>query len=138
MEEMNMWNEFKKFALKGNVIDLAVGVVIGAAFGKIVSSLVENIITPIMGFLIGGIDLSKLSYTFRSVELKYGIFLQNVLDFFIIAFSIFLVIKGLSRFKKKEQVAPAAPATPDAKEELLKEIRDLLKADASKQSNDSY
>jgi large conductance mechanosensitive channel len=128
-----MWNEFKKFALKGNVIDLAVGVVIGAAFGKIVSSLVADIITPLVGLLVGGVDLSKLSYTFGSAELKYGIFLQNILDFFIIAFSIFLVIKGLSRFKRMEQPLSAEPPKPDMKEELLKEIRDLLKADHSKQ-----
>jgi large conductance mechanosensitive channel len=122
-----MWNEFKKFALKGNVMDLAVGVVIGAAFGKIVSSLVTDIITPLVGLLVGGINISKLAYTFGKVELKYGIFLQNILDFFIIAFSIFFVVKALNRFKKKEQAVETAPIKPDHKEELLTEIRDLLK-----------
>lgn len=124
-----MWNEFKKFALKGNVMDLAVGVVIGAAFGKIVSSLVADIITPLVGLIIGGVDLTKLSYTFGSAEVKYGVFLQNILDFFIIAFSIFLVVRGINRFKKKEQVAAATPPKPDNKEALLIEIRDLLKRD---------
>jgi large conductance mechanosensitive channel len=130
-----MWNEFKKFALKGNVLDLAVGVVIGAAFGKIVSSLVDNIITPLVGLIIGGINVSNLSYTLGSAELKYGLFLQNILDFFIIAFSIFLVIKGLSRFKKKEQAA--APAKPDNKEALLMEIRDLLKQEVDQKSKET-
>lgn len=132
-----MWNEFKKFALKGNVIDLAVGVVIGAAFGKIVTSLVADIITPLVGLLIGGIDITKKSYTFGTAVIKYGVFLQNILDFFIIAFSIFLVVKALSRFKKKEPVAQAPVSKPDSKEELLMEIRDLLKQDLVKKSNDS-
>jgi large conductance mechanosensitive channel len=129
-----MWNEFKKFALKGNVIDLAVGVVIGAAFGKIVSSLVADIITPLVGLIVGGIDLSKLSYTFGTAELKYGAFLQNVIDFFIVAFSIFIVIKAISRFKKKEEKKVEVAVTVDSKEELLREIRDLLKQDADAKS----
>lgn len=132
-----MWNEFKKFALKGNVMDLAVGVVIGTAFGKIVSSLVNDIITPIVSFLLGRVDLSKLSYPIGKAELKYGVFLQNIIDFFIIAFSIFLVVRALNRFKKKEQAPVETPPTKDKKEELLMEIRDLLKKDTVKGSEDS-
>jgi large conductance mechanosensitive channel len=138
LEENNyMWNEFKKFALKGNVIDLAVGVVIGAAFGKIVASLVADIITPLIGLLVGGIDLTKLSYSFGSAELKYGVFLQNIIDFLIIAFAIFMFVKAINRFKKKEPAVVEAPAIPDTKEALLMEIRDLLKQDAVKKSHDS-
>lgn len=132
-----MWNEFKKFALKGNVIDLAVGVVIGAAFGKIVSSLVNDIFTPLLGLIIGGIDFATLSYTFGKAEIKYGVFIQNIFDFLIVAFSIFLFVKAISRFKKKEPAVVEAPAKPDTKEALLMEIRDLLKQDAAKKSNDS-
>ncbi|HYK72957.1 MAG TPA: large conductance mechanosensitive channel protein MscL [Pseudoneobacillus sp.] len=133
-----MWNEFKKFALKGNVMDLAVGVVIGAAFGKIVSSLVNNIITPLVGFLLGRVDLTRLYLPIGEAKLEYGTFLQNIIDFFIVAFSIFLVVRALNRFKKKEQ--PPVEATPnkDKKEELLMEIRDLLKKDLVKGSDDSY
>ncbi len=121
-----MWSDFKKFAMKGNVIDLAVGVVIGTAFGKIVTSLVQDLIMPLVGLLLGGIDFSKLSYPFVDTEIKYGLFIQSVVDFFIIAFSIFLVIRLLSRFKKKEEAVAPAPEGPKA-EELLAEIRDLLK-----------
>ena len=126
-----MWNEFKKFALKGNVLDLAVGVIIGAAFGKIVSSLVDDIIMPLIGLLIGGIDLSKLAITVGDAELKYGAFIQTVVDFLIIAFSIFVFIKVINnRFKKKEEAKPAPVV--DKKEALLAEIRDLLKEDVQK------
>lgn len=119
-----MWNEFKKFALKGNVIDLAVGVVIGAAFGKIVSSLVDNIIMPIIVLITGQVDVKDLAYK----SIKYGIFVQNIIDFFIIAFTIFLFIKFLNRFnKKKEEVKVEVKA--DRTEELLAEIRDLLRED---------
>lgn len=121
-----MWSEFKKFALKGNVLDLAVGVVIGGAFGKIVSSLVADLIMPLVGLLLGGIDFSNLSYTFLDATIKYGAFLQTVVDFLIIAFSIFMFIRLLSRFKKKEEEKPAVIVV-DTKEEILKEIRDLLK-----------
>lgn len=121
-----MWSEFKKFALKGNVLDLAVGVVIGGAFGKIVSSLVADLIMPLVGLLLGGIDFSKLSYTFLDATIKYGAFLQTVVDFLIIAFSIFMFIRLLSRFKKKEEEKPTVIVV-DTKEEILKEIRDLLK-----------
>lgn len=123
-----MLNEFKKFAMKGNVIDLAVGVIIGSAFGKIVSSLVDDIIMPIIGLIIGGVDLSKLTYTIIGTEVvvKYGEFLQSVTNFLIIAFSIFLFIKLLTRFKKKEEVKNEKVLI-DKKEELLMEIRDLMK-----------
>ena len=121
-----MWSEFKKFAMKGNVIDLAVGVVIGGAFGKIVSSLVDDLIMPLVGLLLGGIDFSGLSYPFGDTVIKYGLFIQTVVDFFIIAFSIFMVIRFLNRFKKKEEEAEVV-AEVDKKEELLTEIRDLLR-----------
>ncbi|MFJ7725009.1 large-conductance mechanosensitive channel protein MscL [Neobacillus sp. NPDC097160] len=117
-----MWNEFKKFAMKGNVIDLAVGVIIGAAFGKIVSSLVADIIMPLIGMIIGVVDFSDLAYG----KLKYGQFIQTIVDFLIISFSIFLFVKFITRFKKKEEAAPA-PVKVDRSEELLAEIRDLLK-----------
>jgi large conductance mechanosensitive channel len=121
-----MWNEFKKFAMKGNVLDLAVGVVIGTAFGKIVSSLVDDIIMPLVGLLGGGVDFSDLSITINDAEVKYGLFIQNIVDFLIIAFSIFLFVRVINRLKHKEEVKQEAPKI-DQKEELLKEIRDLLK-----------
>ncbi|WP_077617593.1 large conductance mechanosensitive channel protein MscL [Bacillus sinesaloumensis] len=121
-----MLNEFKKFALKGNVIDLAIGVIIGGAFGKIVTSLVNDIIMPLFGLLLGGIKISEAAYTFHEVELKYGLFLQTVVDFLIISFSIFMFIRFFQRFKKKEEETPAAPV-PTKEEALLTEIRDLLK-----------
>ncbi|MGA5689222.1 large conductance mechanosensitive channel protein MscL [Cytobacillus pseudoceanisediminis] len=122
-----MWNEFKKFALKGNVLDLAVGVVIGAAFGKIVSSLVDDIIMPLVGLLMGGVDFTDLMVKVGGAEVKYGLFIQNVVDFFIVAFSIFIFIRIINnRFKKKEEEKPA-PAV-DKNVELLTEIRDLLKS----------
>ncbi|SMQ65568.1 large conductance mechanosensitive channel [Bacillus sp. OV166] len=119
-----MWNEFKQFAMKGNVIDLAVGVIIGGAFGKIVSSLVADVIMPLFGLFIGVGTFSKLTYG----SIKYGLFIQTVVDFLIISFSIFLFIKFLNRFKKKEEPA-AVVAKVDRTEELLAEIRDLLKED---------
>ncbi|TCN22247.1 large conductance mechanosensitive channel protein MscL [Mesobacillus foraminis] len=125
-----MWNEFKKFALKGNVMDLAVGVIIGGAFGKIVSSLVNDIIMPVVGILLGGIKISNQSYSFGSAVLKYGAFLQTVVDFFIISFSIFLFIRILSRFKRKKEEETVEEIKADVKEELLMEIRDLLKMQA--------
>ncbi|WP_077210864.1 large conductance mechanosensitive channel protein MscL [Bacillus dakarensis] len=121
-----MWNEFKKFAMKGSVLDLAVGVIIGGAFGKIVSSLVDDIIMPLVGLLLGGVDFSKLAITVKDAELKYGMFIQTVVDFLIIAFSIFLFVRFFNKLKRKEEVAAAAPKV-DKKEELLVEIRDLLK-----------
>ena len=122
-----MIKEFKKFISRGNVVDLAVGVVIGSAFSKIVSSLVDNIIMPLVGILIGGIDFTKLSLTIFGVEVQFGIFLQNVVDFLIIAFCIFMVVKLFNKItkreEKKEEVKPAKPN----QEVLLEEIRDLLK-----------
>lgn len=121
-----MWNEFKKFAMKGNVLDLAVGVVVGTAFGKIVSSLVEDLIMPLVGMLIGGFDFNKLSITVGDAQLKYGSFIQTVVDFLIIAFSIFLFVRLINRFKRKEETKEEVQKA-DAKEQLLMEIRDLLK-----------
>ena len=122
-----MIKEFKKFISRGNVVDLAVGVVIGSEFSKIVSSLVDNIIMPLVGILIGGIDFTKLSLTIFGVEVQFGIFLQNVVDFLIIAFCIFIVVKLFNKLthkeEKKEEVKPAKPN----QEVLLEEIRDLLK-----------
>ncbi len=119
-----MLNEFKKFAMRGNVIDLAVGVIIGGAFGKIVSSLVADIIMPFITILVGAVDVKDLAWG----PLKYGVFFQSIIDFLIIAFSIFLFIKFLTRFKKKE-VEAKVEVKIDKQEELLTEIRDLLKAD---------
>ena len=121
-----MWSDFKKFAMKGNVLDLAVGVIIGGAFGKIVSSLVQDLIMPLVGLLLGGVDFSNLAITFRDANIKYGAFLQTVVDFFIISFSIFLFIRFLSKFKIKEEEESTAVVV-DKKEELLTEIRDLLR-----------
>ncbi len=117
-----MWSEFKQFAMKGNVIDLAVGVIIGGAFGKIVSSLVADIIMPLIGLIIGVVDFTDLAYG----KIKYGQFIQTVVDFFIIAFSIFLFVKFITRFKKKEEPVKVEVKV-DRQEELLAEIRDLLK-----------
>lgn len=135
---MSLIKDFKAFISKGNVLDLAVGVIIGGAFGKIVSSLVNDIIMPVIGIIIGGVDFAKLSVTVLdgkiisgAVEggaiIAYGQFIQNILDFLIIALCIFLIIKLLSRFKKKKEEAPAAPPAPSKEELLLTEIRDLLK-----------
>ncbi|MBW8352141.1 large conductance mechanosensitive channel protein MscL [Bacillus sp. IITD106] len=123
-----MWEEFKKFAIKGNVLDLAVAVVIGGAFGKIVSSLVDNIIMPLVGVLLGGKSFEKLSFTIVDAEVKYGIFIQSIVDFFIISFSIFMFIKILNSLKRKkeEEVVGEEPKV-DPEIELLAEIRDLLK-----------
>jgi large conductance mechanosensitive channel len=137
---MKIINEFKSFATRGNVVDLAVGVIIGGAFGKIVASLVNDIIMPPIGVLIGGVSFTDLSFTLvdaikdennaiikDAVNLNYGMFIQNIFDFTIIAFSVFMLIKGINRIKKKEEEKPAAPSEPPAQEKLLTEIRDLLK-----------
>lgn len=123
-----MWQDFKAFALKGNVMDLAIAVVIGTAFGKIVTSLVEDLIMPAVGLLLGGFSIANEVYTVGDVSLRYGAFLQSVLDFLIIAFSIFLIIRLFIKFQRKEAMPEEAtvPAL-DKKEELLVEIRDLLK-----------
>jgi len=122
-----MWKDFKEFAFQGNVMDLAVAVVIGAAFGKIVSSLVDNIITPLIGVLSGGIDFSGLHKTVGDADFTYGMFLQSIIDFLIVAVVIFLVVRLLSKFKRKEEVVEEVVEI-DAQEALLIEIRDLLKA----------
>ena len=123
--------EFKAFAMKGNVIDLAVAVVIGAAFGKIVTSLVSDIITPLIGLLMGGVDFSGLSYKLGEATVSYGVFIQSVIDFIIVAFAIFLVVKGLNKAQesldKKEAEAPKAPADPSEEVKLLREIRDSVR-----------
>lgn len=130
-----MWKDFKEFAMKGNVIDLAVAVVIGAAFGKIVTSLVENIIMPLVGMLTGGIDLTN-EWKFGSGEAQValGVFVQSIIDFIIIAFAIFMALRLLTKLNRKKEAQVAEEPTPelDAKEELLKEIRDLLKNEQSK------
>jgi len=125
-----MFKEFKKFIEKGNVMDLAVGVIIGAAFGKIVSSLVTDIIMPPIGLLIGGIDFSKLAITLKqatetteAITLNYGLFLNNVLDFFIIAITIFIIVKQINKLKKKKELALGEPSEEVL---LLREIRDAL------------
>lgn len=139
---MKLLNEFKTFAMRGNVIDMAVGVIMGGAFGKIVSSLVNDVIMPPVGVLVGGVDFKDLAITLKKatvdangasvpeVTLNYGMFLQNTFDFLIIAFVIFMMIKGLNTLMKKKEEAPApAPAKPEPTldQKLLTEIRDLLK-----------
>lgn len=136
---MGMMTEFKEFSMRGNVIDLAVGVVIGAAFGKIVTALVDNVIMPPIGLLIGGVDFSELSITLKdattnaageavpAVTLGYGIFINSVIQFTIVAFAIFMVVKLINKLHKKEEPAPEAPAEPSEDVLLLREIRDSLK-----------
>jgi len=137
---MKILKEFRDFAMRGNVIDLAVGIIIGAAFGKIVSSLVSDIIMPPIGLLVGGIDFKDIAITMRgeqldqagkviqaAVTLKIGNFIQTIVDFLIVAFSIFLLIKGVNNFSRKKAEAPAADPAPTRDQELLTEIRDLLK-----------
>lgn len=131
---MGMLTEFKEFAVKGNVIDMAVGIIIGAAFGKIVSSLVGDVIMPPIGVILGGVDFSNLSIVVQeavdkkpAVLISYGKFLQTVIDFTIIAFAIFTAVKAMNALKKKEAAEPAEPAAPPNQEVLLGEIRDLLK-----------
>lgn len=131
----HLLKEFKAFALKGNVMDLAVAVIIGAAFGKIVSSLVDDLLMPLIGLLLGGLDFSGLQYTLGDAVIKYGAFIQTVIDFIIIAFSIFLFIKVLSRFKHKEEAKAPEPPTPSNEELLLIEIRDLLKQQSQSMDN---
>ncbi|MCM1450529.1 MAG: large-conductance mechanosensitive channel protein MscL [Clostridiales bacterium] len=134
-------NDFKEFAMKGNVIDMAVGVIIGGAFGKIVTSLVNDIIMPLVSIATGSATFSGLKATLRAAEtdpdgtvlkealtFNYGMFIQNIVDFLIIAFCIFVAIRFIARFKKKEEAAPAPAPEPSKEEQLLSEIRDLLKA----------
>lgn len=133
---MGFLKEFKEFAMRGSVVDLAVGVVIGGAFGKIVTSLVDDIIMPPIGYLTGGMDFSNIKYILKEgdpvaeipeVAITYGNFINIVLQFLIIAFCIFLVIKGINSLKREKEVAPDAPAAPSKEETLLTEIRDILK-----------
>ena len=127
---MGFLKEFKTFAMKGNVMDMAVGVIIGGAFGKIVSSLVDDVLMPVIGMLTGGIDFKDLALTVGDANIKYGNFLQNVIDFLIIAFSIFVMIKAINRLihkREEETKSPPAPPAPSKEEQLLSEIRDILK-----------
>ena len=134
---MGFIKEFKEFAMRGSVVDLAVGVVIGGAFGNIVTSLVNDVIMPPIGYLTGGMDFAELKYVIEpadeaneiaEVAIMYGNFLNVIIQFIIIAFCIFLVIKGINSMKRKEEEAPAAPPEPPKEEVLLTEIRDLLKS----------
>ena len=133
---MSIIKEFKEFAVKGNVVDMAVGIIIGAAFGKIVTSVVGDVIMPPIGLMIGGVDFSDLAVVLKeatadtpAVTIAYGKFIQTILDFTIVAFAIFMVVKGINRLKRKEEAVPTPPANPaPSKEELLlTEIRDLLR-----------
>ena len=130
---MGMMQEFKTFAMRGNVVDMAVGIIIGGAFGKIVSSFVADVIMPPIGILIGGVDFSNLAIVIKeavgdvaAVTINYGAFIQTVLDFMIIAFAIFMAIKAMNSLKKKEEEAPEEPPAPSKEETLLTEIRDIL------------
>lgn len=143
---MSFIQDFKAFAMKGNIIDMAVGVIVGGAFGKIVSSLVNDIIMPVMSILTGGDGLKNLKYVIveareataegasavAEVAVNYGMFIQNIVDFLIIAFSIFMALKVIMKFKKKEEEKPAPAPAPSKEEVLLTEIRDLLKQQAEK------
>ena len=131
---MSMMKEFKEFAIKGNVVDMAVGIIIGTAFGKIVSSFVGDVIMPPIGVFLGGVDFSSLAFTVKeavgetpAVLIRYGMFIQTMIDFTIIAFAIFIAVKAINSIKKKEKEAPEAPPEPSKEEVLLAEIRDLLK-----------
>ena len=131
---MGMMSEFKSFAMRGNVVDMAVGIIIGGAFGKIVSSFVSDVLMPPIGLMMGGVDFADLSIVLQAategaeaVTLNYGSFIQTVVDFIIIAFAIFMAIKAMNNLKKKEEEKPAAPPAPSAEVELLTEIRDSLK-----------
>ncbi|MCX6208903.1 MAG: large-conductance mechanosensitive channel protein MscL [Bacteroidetes bacterium] len=137
---MGMMKEFKEFAMKGNLVDMAIAFVMGGAFGKVTTSFIEGIVMPIVGKLTGGVDFSKMQYKIKDAELdaagketaaavfiKYGAFITTVVDFIVVAFVMFMVIKGINKMKKKEEIAPAAPPAPTATETLLAEIRDALK-----------
>jgi large conductance mechanosensitive channel len=132
---MGMMSEFKKFAVKGNVMDMAVGIIIGAAFGKIVAAFVSGVMMPPLGLLIGGVDFSELALvlkpateTAEAVTIQWGAFVQTTIDFLIVAFAVFMVVKAMNNLKRKEEEAPSAPPEPSKEEVLLTEIRDLLKA----------
>jgi len=130
---MGMMKEFKDFAVKGNVMDMAIGIIIGGAFGKIVSSFVKDVLMPPIGLLLGNVNFTDLQVVLReavgetaAVTINYGVFLQTVVDFLIIAFAIFMVVKAMNSMKKKEEAKPAAPPAPSREEVLLTEIRDAL------------
>ena len=134
---MSIVQEFKEFAVKGNMMDMAVGIIIGAAFGKIVSSLVADVIMPPLGMLIGGIDFSAMGVVLKegvgntpATVLRYGAFIQALFDFLIVAIAIFLLVKGINRLRRKKEEAPAVPPAPPREEVLLQEIRDILRARA--------
>ncbi len=143
---MSILKEFKEFAVQGNAVEMAVGIIIGAAFGKIISSLVGDIMMPLLGVALGGINFSDLSFTLKeavaaipgigntpavaatpAIVIAYGKFIQAIIDFIVVAFTIFMAIRGLNSLKRKQVETPAAPAAPPAQEVLLTEIRDLLK-----------
>ncbi len=134
---MSIIKEFKEFSVKGNLVDMAIGIIIGGAFGKIVSSLVNDVIMPPIGVLLGGVDFSKLTIVLKdaigetpAVTIKYGLFINNIIDFLIVAIFMFIIIKVMNEINRKEEVAPATPApepVPTTSEVLLTEIRDLLK-----------
>ncbi len=137
---MSILSEFKAFAMRGNVIDMAVGIVIGGAFGKIVASFVSDIIMPPIGMMLGGVDFSELKLILKdasvdaagneiaAVSINYGMLINTIINFLIVAFAIFMVIKAMNAAKKKEEAAPAAPPAPSAEEKLLTEIRDVLRS----------
>ena len=138
---MSMLQEFKAFAMRGNVVDMAVGIIIGGAFGKIITSVVNDVIMPPIGMLIGGVDFADLKIVLKqavidaagvevapAVAINYGLLVNNVINFLIVAFCIFMVIKGMNAMKKKEEAAPAAPPAPTKEEILLTEIRDALRS----------
>lgn len=141
LRNMKLLNEFKAFAMRGNVLDMAVGVIIGGAFGKIVTSLVNDIFMPLIGLATGGMDFTNLFLSLDGNRYEtiaaakeagasvfaYGQFIQNIVDFLLVALCVFLVVKAVNRFKKKEEAAPAAPPAPSKEETLLAEIRDILK-----------
>lgn len=131
---MSMLKEFKEFAVKGNVVDMAVGIIIGAAFGKIISSIVGDVIMPSIGLVVGGVDFSKLAFTLKqasgdaaAVVISYGKFIQTVVDFIIVAFAIFMLIKAINTLKRKQEAAVQPPPAPSKEQVLLSEIRDILK-----------
>ena len=136
---MSIIKEFREFAMRGNVVDMAVGVIIGGAFGKIVSSLVGDVVMPVLGILTGGVDFKDLNIVLQqavgetpAVTLNYGAFIQNVFDFIIVAFAIFMMIKALNKLKREKPAEEEAPAEPSSEEKLLTEIRDLLKEQTDK------
>jgi len=131
---MKILQEFNQFAMRGNVMDMAIGIIVGAAFGKIVSSVVSDVIMPPIGLLVGGVDFSDLAITLKAAQegspavlLKIGVFINTVIDFLIVAFAIFMLVKGINALKKKEDELPSAPPAPTKSELLLSEIRDELR-----------